>query len=222
MIERYVFSPEAEDFIIKLRDTHSSVEITEMYNIEFKTMLTVVQVKNFIGRRKIYMSEYINFSAFPKGHVPFNKGRPWDEWLSEEKQERISSLTSVNLEKHRQKLLESTGGYHKDKDGYLQKNIRGTNKKIYKHREVWEAVNGKVPDGYMLVFRNGNREDCRLENLKLVKRAQTIQINKKGIKVNKENIDTVYNYVELVSLIEKRKRGRKNAGQNEKHIDGLK
>lgn len=219
MTDRYIFPPEAEEFVRRFRDTCSSVEITEFYNIQFRTMLTGKQIKSFMKRRDIRMTEYINFSAFPKGHTPFNKGKPWDEWLSEEKQERITSLTSVNLEKYRQKLLENTEGYHKDKDGYLQRNIRGTNRKIYKQREVWEAANGKVPDGYMIVFRNGNREDCRLENLKLVKRAQTIQINKKGIKVNSDNIDTVYNYVELISLIEKRKRGRKDAGQNEKHID---
>ena len=34
------------------------------------------------------------------------------------------------------------------------------------YRHVWEQANGEVPEGYVVAFRDGNRQNCDLSNLR--------------------------------------------------------
>lgn len=38
----------------------------------------------------------------------------------------------------------------------------------FKHILVWEKFNGPVPAGKRIIFTNGNRQDCTIDNLRLV------------------------------------------------------
>jgi len=40
------------------------------------------------------------------------------------------------------------------------------------HRYIWEKANGKIPKDKVLIFINGDQMDCRLENLKLISKAE--------------------------------------------------
>lgn len=40
------------------------------------------------------------------------------------------------------------------------------------HREVWEAANGPIPEGYQIHHLNGNKGDNRLENLALLSHSE--------------------------------------------------
>ena len=39
-----------------------------------------------------------------------------------------------------------------------------------KGREVWQAAHGPIPKGWLIHHLNGDRRDCRLENLAVVPR----------------------------------------------------
>ena len=39
------------------------------------------------------------------------------------------------------------------------------------HRQVWESIHGKIPEGYTVVFLNGNKLDCSIDNLACVSNA---------------------------------------------------
>lgn len=56
--------------------------------------------------------------------------------------------------------------YTFDGQGYL----RGTKdgKRVYLHKLVWQRANGPVPNGFQLHFKDGNKENCHIENLELV------------------------------------------------------
>jgi hypothetical protein len=56
------------------------------------------------------------------------------------------------------------------KDGYLQLWMDG--RKVMLHRAIWEHVNGPIPDGQEIDHINGNRQDNRIGNLRLVTRKQ--------------------------------------------------
>jgi len=71
------------------------------------------------------------------------------------------SLDNLVIEQCFQKL----GG-----DGFLYVRKPGSRKWQLKHLVVWEEANGRLPRGQALIFADGNRINCDLENLVLVPR----------------------------------------------------
>lgn len=67
------------------------------------------------------------------------------------------------------------------KDGYLERKInedRPFNKRWrFVHLILWESVNGPLPEGHALVFRNGDKTDIRLDNLELITRSDLLRRN---------------------------------------------
>ena len=49
---------------------------------------------------------------------------------------------------------------------------------VLKHRWVWEQAGRTIPAGYVLVFVDGDRSNCALDNLELWTRAELAGINK--------------------------------------------
>ena len=62
-------------------------------------------------------------------------------------------------------------------DGYVEIKTAEPNVFELKHRQIWEQQHGKIPDNYVLVFKNMNKQDCRIENLMLISRAELVRLN---------------------------------------------
>jgi len=45
------------------------------------------------------------------------------------------------------------------------------------HRFIWELVNGPVPEGYVVKFKDGNQDNVHLDNLVLVHRSEQMAAN---------------------------------------------
>ncbi|MAM87543.1 MAG: HNH endonuclease [unclassified Hahellaceae] len=64
------------------------------------------------------------------------------------------------------------------KDGYLERKISETGRRWrFVHLLVWEAVNGPLPKGHAVVFRDGNRQNISLDNLECISRAELMSRN---------------------------------------------
>jgi hypothetical protein len=67
------------------------------------------------------------------------------------------------------------------KDGYLERKINDDMPLHKRWRAVhlieWEAVNGPLPAGHALTFRDGNKQNTTLDNLELVSRADLMRRN---------------------------------------------
>ena len=78
-------------------------------------------------------------------------------------------------------IYQPIGAERISKDGYLQRKINDDMplQKRWRgvHLIVWEAVNGPLPIGHAIVFRNGDKRDIRLDNLELVTRAELMRRN---------------------------------------------
>jgi len=59
-------------------------------------------------------------------------------------------------------------------DGYLWRKIAEPNKWKQVHRILWEENKGPVPKGYIVSFKNKNRQDIRLDNLYLISRSEQL------------------------------------------------
>ncbi len=63
-------------------------------------------------------------------------------------------------------------GRYVDINGYVMvKTDRGW---MHEHRYIWEKVNGTIPEGHIIKFKDSNRENTSIENLYLVPRRQKI------------------------------------------------
>ena len=111
---------------------------------------------------------------FEKGNVPPNKGRkgytsPGAEkgWFRKGNQPWNDVPVGTVLTKA---------------DGYLWKKINdlpGSWLQNWRqlHLIIWEEANGPVPDGHRVIFKDGNRQNCVLENLMLVTLAENAVMN---------------------------------------------
>lgn len=61
---------------------------------------------------------------------------------------------------------------------YLRVSLSSTDRKrchFYVHRLLWEVFVGPVPENYVVDHENGDRFDCRLENLRLATKSENAQ-----------------------------------------------
>lgn len=103
---------------------------------------------------------------FGRGHVPANKGKKMPPEL-------YAKCAPTMFKKGRPSLNKKPVGSERvNVDGYIEIKVAEPNRWRLKNRVVWEQANGPIPPGYNVQFRNGNRLDCRLENLYLIDRRE--------------------------------------------------
>ena len=108
-------------------------------------------------------------SRFPKGHVPANKGKK----MPPEVYARVSRTMFKKGQacfNHRE-----VGSERVNVDGYIEIKVAEPNKWRLKHRVIWEQVNGQIPKGHNIQFKNHNPLDCSIENLYLISQAEQMR-----------------------------------------------
>lgn len=116
---------------------------------------------------------------FQPGHVPANKGlrRPgWSAGRMRETQFRKGERHGVAAQR-----VQPIGTERVNRDGYRERKINDDLPLQRRWRAVhlllWESVHGPLPPVHAVVFVNGDRRDIRLENLRLVNRAELMRRN---------------------------------------------
>ena len=107
-------------------------------------------------------------TRFQKGHIPDNKGKK----VSPEVYERMSP--TMFKKGHISQNKRAVGSERVNVDGYIEIKVKDPNIWKLKHRLVWEQHNGAIPAGYNVQFKNHNPQDCRIENLYLISKADQI------------------------------------------------
>lgn len=96
-------------------------------------------------------------------------------------------------------------------DGYVEVKVRDGKKQNnfeLKHRLIWEKHNGKISKGNNIQFKDGNRLNCKIDNLYMISRAE---------QVSKEN--TIHRYPgELKRAIRLTNKLNKQIKENESKI----
>lgn len=116
-----------------------------------------------------------NTGRFQEGHVSWNCGRHFDPG-GRAAETRFKAG-------HKPHTWQPIGTEVTDpKDGYLKRKIRDDAKPAtynwaFVHRLVWEEANGPIPDGHVIVFRDGNRTNVDLGNLECIHRADLARRN---------------------------------------------
>lgn len=74
--------------------------------------------------------------------------------------------------------------YAKNHKEQITNYCRDYYKQKHKYIDVWEKVYGKVPKGYVLLPKDGNKSTLNLDNLMLVSKSDLMLINRYGIKTD--------------------------------------
>lgn len=125
-----------------------------------------------IGRR-CAESEASKARRFPKGNVPFNKGKREWQFRSREGREKCAlTQFKVGQVPHNAHPV----GYEcMRSDGYVYiKTPEG--KMAAKHIHVWQQHNGPVPGGSIVTFVDGDHSNCNIDNLQLMDRSEAIRL----------------------------------------------
>jgi hypothetical protein len=104
-------------------------------------------------------------TRFKAGHVPANKGKRLSEFMSAEGIERSKAgRFRPGTLPHNTKPV----GYERiGKDGYVYVKVEDGKAMVPKHRHVWKLHHGPVPDGMLVCFIDGDRQNCDISNLEL-------------------------------------------------------
>lgn len=143
-------------------------EMTRWLNAAFGTNYTCGQIKAFYANHDLDSGLT---GRFQTGHVSHNKGRKGYCAPGAEKTHFRPGHTPHNKTPIGTILVKS--------DGYLwQKVGEGARDWRQLHRILWEQVNGPVPDDCVLIFKDGDKQNCTLENLALVTKAENAVMNR--------------------------------------------
>ena len=153
-------------------------EMAQRLNSEFGTTYTPMQIKGYYGNHKLNSGVT---GHYEKGHVSHNKGKKGLRYAGSEK-----GWFQKGHEPHN---TDPVGTVCKKSDGYFwikQDDKPGAKIKNWKqlHIAVWEETNGPVPEGCFVIFKDGDVENVKLENLMLVSRAENAMMNHFGLRFN--------------------------------------
>ena len=111
---------------------------------------------------------------FPKGHTPWNAGRKGWSAGGKSRETRFKKGEKPWTWK-------PIGSERVTKDGTLQRKVSDTGYPprdwVAVHALLWREANGEIPEGHIVVFRNGDKSDIRMDNLELITRAENMRRN---------------------------------------------
>lgn len=201
-MKNHFFTQEEKQFLIEYVPGHSHKEIQQEFIKRFKLDITVGQVKNAITR---YGLNTGRTGRFEKGLIPANKGQKMSPEVYEKC--KVTMFKKGNIPVNHREV----GSERITKDGYIEVKIAEPNKWRLKHLVVWEEVNGPVPKGYAVLFRDSDRTNTDISNLKLVKRSELLIMNRYDIHGNDATtMDSAHNLAQLIDKTNELNRGKNN------------
>jgi hypothetical protein len=115
---------------------------------------------------------------YTKGSTPFNKGRKMAEYVSQESIDKIQKTTFKKGNLPHNTLSDGAVTLRRDKTGVSYYYYRISKAKwMPYHHKLWIDVHGEIPKGYIVVFKDRNTLNCKIENLELITRQENMQRN---------------------------------------------
>lgn len=164
------YTTEEQQFMTEYVPGHSYREIQKAFIEKFGWEISLSQVNSYIGNHHLSTERT---GRFQKGQEPPNKGK--------------KGICAAGCEKswfkkgHIPANYRSVGSERVNVDGYIEVKVADPNKWKLKHRVVWESVNGKIPKGYIIIFRDNDKTNTDIDNLLLIKRGTHAVLNHTGL-----------------------------------------
>lgn len=195
-----LLTDEQAEYLISIIPGRKSDEVRQMMNEKYDLNLTLAQIRAW---KKNHKTPSGYDTRWRKGQESWNKGRKGIHGSNAGTFKKgHESFNKVPIGTVVKRKSTKNGAYYlwiKTRDGNLNNNFEPL------HHYVWEQANGPVPDGYVLVFRDGNPENCDLSNLKpVLKAVHVIACTKFGYAPDADVNEAILNTAELMHLYSKR------------------
>lgn len=166
--EREVFENLFSDTSNKVLAMRFACSYNAVTNLGYK--LGLKKSKAFLRAMGTTLNETGKPYLFVKGSTPANKGKKVSPAVYDI---MAKSFFSKGHAPHNTKY---DGHERICKEGYVLIRIH-KGKYVLKHRLVWMQVNGAIPKGMLLVFKDGNKNNCSVENLELISKKENMVRN---------------------------------------------
>ncbi len=197
------YTKEQREFLITNNYMTPAKNLAIMFNDEFGTNITETNIKSFRGNN--HLNSGLT-GRFERGHIPKNKGKSWNDYMSKEAQEiaRRTTFKKSNIP-HNHKPI----GYERvNVDGYVEVKTQEPNVFELKHRIVYEQTKGPIPNDCNVAFADGNKSNLDPDNLILVTKSEMLVMNKKSLfKKDRELTKTGHLIAKVIDKQNKLKRG---------------
>lgn len=95
-------------------------------------------------------------------------------------------------------------------NGCIWVKVAEPNKWRMKQRIVWEEHHGKIPKGKVVIFLDGNSENCDISNLALVDQKINLLMNRRDLRFeSKEHTEAAIGVAELIAKTQDMKKSRR-------------
>lgn len=205
----FKYSKEIIDYVKKNYKGKSSIELAAEVSKKFNISCNNASIQNLKSRIKrtegFIFEPARNDGCFKKGQQSFNKGLKWDDFMSKESQNKSRATcfkkNSIPLN-HR-----SVGSERINIYGYCEIKIKEPNKWELKHRYLYEKTYGKIPKGYKVIFKDGNKNNITIDNLALVSNEQMLILNQHSlIFEDQELTDVGINVAKVIEKVNEKRR----------------
>lgn len=164
-----LLTKEQHDYLISIHKGKTSNEVATLMNAKFGLSLIASQIKNY---RKNHSLHSGLTGHFPKGNIPFNKGKKFPNMPPNSGQFKKGSKPPNWV---------PVGTIRYTTDGYPKRKIAEPNVWEYCQRAEWEKYNGPIPKGHSIVFLNGDKTNWDISNLACLSKNEVARMNQDGL-----------------------------------------
>lgn len=160
------YNDEHVEFLRKSYAKHDARETCRRFNKRYGFETNWSALRTWMNKHGIFSG---NDGKFHAGQKPWNTG--------------TKGLAGANRGSYKPGMLPAktrpVGSERQTTDGYIEVKVSDAWNPVKrrfgewrrKNHVVWEQAHGPVPDNHVVTFRNGDRTDCRPENLELVSKS---------------------------------------------------
>uniref|UniRef100_A0A6M3LH54 Putative homing endonuclease n=1 Tax=viral metagenome TaxID=1070528 RepID=A0A6M3LH54_9ZZZZ len=155
-IRKYLSNSEIKE-IIKLYPDKFNWELARDFKVSESSINNVRRKHNLKKSDSI-----MDAKRFKKGQISHNKGKHYP------------LVNSGQFNKgHIPKNHKPVGSKRLTKDGYYEIKISEPNRWEAFHRMVWQDINGEIPEGMIVVFKD-DKLNCDISNLEIISRKENL------------------------------------------------
>ena len=199
------FTAEERMFLEQFVPGHSHKEITAEFNKRFPPGVKESQIKSAIKR---YHLNTGHTGRFEKGQDSHNKGQKMLDHVyraAEPTMFKPGNLPHNTLPVGTE--LELPDGYLWVKINDIPKAKKNVNWK-QKHRLLWEQNYGPIPEGHLVIFKDGDRRNFDLDNLACISKQVNLQMSRKHLRFDDADLtEAGIAVAKVMSAVQERKKG---------------